>query len=878
MAMSVPHSFAQLLKSHRLRRRWTQQELSDFSGVGKNTISELERGIILTPHRDTIDLLAGALRLDDEARAAFENAARKDALIGGPGGAAATRALPRDIGSFIGRADELRIVKTSVETGEATGICVIGGMAGIGKTAFAIHVAHQVSGRFPDWQIFLPLRGHVSGQLPVTPEDALENLLLTIGVAASEIPSDLERRAALWRQQVADKELLLVLDDAVSSDQVRPLLPSSRRSLALITSRVRLTALDDVSAIELDALPPEESAKLIVRLVARPGLKSDDPAIGEIAERCGHLPLALAMMARGLHYRRSWTTADLAADLASAQDRLRYLTAENRSVATAFDLSYSDLTVPQRQLFRYLGLHPGADFDEHAIAALAGPPPADQVEIRASLFALCDHYLLTEPVRGRYRFHDLIRDHARALAADDPADERDAALDRLLGYYLDALAATAPLTAIRTPTRKHHSADDQRTSTPDLRTRATALAWLNAERLNLDTLARHAARRGRSDAAIALVTGLHGYLRTQGYWQQSLVLLQMALELAQGSDDLAEADVLTDLSDLRYLTGAYAEAGRNAARATELYRGLGASLGEANALDCLAVTRIALGNYPAAVDALERALNLYQAQGDFLGEANAYCDLASVQFVSGDYAAATASLARALALHHDVGNQNGEANALIQLAGVQYDTGQYSDAAAGLAQALALHRVLGTRNGEANALYYLGAVQVAQQDNAAAIASLEEALGIYRELGSRLGQAGSLAELGRAVGMQNGGVFHASATAYLDEAFSIYLDLKDRYGQAEVLNIRGEVARAAHAPAEALVWHTQALSIATDIAAPLAEALALEGIGHCQVLLGDITAGTVRLRVAHAIYRRIGAPGAERVQEALRAYGQVDES
>jgi hypothetical protein len=312
------------------------------------------------------------------------------------------------------------------------GIHAIGGMAGVGKTAFAVHAAHQLAPRFPDGQVFLPLHGHTPGQAPVTPEDALARLLQMCGITAGHIPQGLEARAALWRDHLASKQLLLLLDDAAGHEQVRPLLPGTAGSLVIITSRRRLTALEDARSVSLDTLTPDEAARLFIRLTGRTGLDPGDADVGQITALCGCLPLAIGMQARRLYHHPAWTVAALATDLATAHDRLALMQAENLSVAAAFEESYADLAEDEKQLFRRLGLHLGDDIGAHAAAALDG---TDLATARRHLEALYDHYLLTEPVLGRYRLHDLIREHARALAADDPGADRDRAVDRLLDYY-----------------------------------------------------------------------------------------------------------------------------------------------------------------------------------------------------------------------------------------------------------------------------------------------------------------------------------------------------------------------------------------------------------------------------------------------------------
>ena len=253
------------------------------------------------------------------------------------------------------------------------GIHAIDGMAGIGKTSFAVHAAHRLAGRFPDGQFFLPLHSHTAGHRPVDPADGLTSLLLAAGLAAAQIPPGLEARAARWRDHVAGRRILLVLDDAAGHEQVRPLLPGAAGSLVLVTSRRRLTALEDSAVISLDILAPGEAAALLTRLAARAGMDAADPAVGEVARLCGYLPLAIGLIAGQLKHHPARTVGQLAADLAAATDRMALLQAENLSVTAAFDLSYQDLTEGRQRLFRRLGLIPGPSF---RAGATHPPPPA----------------------------------------------------------------------------------------------------------------------------------------------------------------------------------------------------------------------------------------------------------------------------------------------------------------------------------------------------------------------------------------------------------------------------------------------------------------------------------------------------------------------
>jgi hypothetical protein len=330
-----------------------------------------------------------------------------------------------------------------------------------------------------------------------------------VGVAAAQLPTDLEARARLWRDWLAGRRLLLVLDDAAGSEQVQPLLPGSGECLVLVTSRRRLTALDDAQAVSLDVLSPDQAAGLIVRLAARPGLDPADPAIGQIARLCGYLPLALAMMARRLHHRPAWTPGDLAAELAAARSRVELMNAEDWSVAAAFSLSYQDLTAGQQRLFRRLGLHPGADFDAWVAAALDDCRPAEAVR---HLEALYDQHLITEPARARYRFHDLIRDYAAALAATDDPDQASAATGRLLSYY-EGTAARANARLARFPRPAPARPGGAPWAGPPLDSAADALAWLRLERPGLLALIGLAGERGLPGRVAGLTAGLSALLR-----------------------------------------------------------------------------------------------------------------------------------------------------------------------------------------------------------------------------------------------------------------------------------------------------------------------------------------------------------------------------
>ena len=774
-----------------------------------------------------------------------------------PGGAAAaTHTLPRDLASFTGRQHELQeLVEAAASAGGVVGIHAIGGMAGVGKTAFAVHAAHRLAPRFPAGQIFLPLHGHTPGQRPVDPGDALASLLLTAGVAAAQIPPGLEARMALWRDRVVGQHLLLVLDDAVGSDQVRPLLPGGSSSLVLVTSRRHLTALEDARSVSLDTLSPRDAAELLVRLAARPGLDPLDAAVAEITRLCGYLPLAVGMLARQLHHHPAWSAGRRAAELAAARDRLELMATENLSVAAAFDLSYADLKPDQQRLFRRLGLHPGADMDAYAAAALDG---TDLAAARRGLEALYDQYLLIEPAQGRYRMHDLIREHARALAErDDPDSDRDQATARLLDYYQHTAARADALITRQARPALVPADGTIPAAVPAMADQEQALAWVRAERASLLACLDHATGTGQHARVTALTADLAGLLRRDGPWADAIARHTAAMQAAQYlGDRLGQANALSDLGDVRRLTGDYPAAAQLLEQALSIYRDLGDRLGQAHALRDLGVVRWLTGDYPAAAQLLEQALSIYRDLGDRHGQAHALRDLGAVRRLTDDYPAAAQLLEQALSIYRDLGDRHGQAHALHYLGYVRRMTGDYPAAAQTQEQALSICRDLGDRLGEANALRRLGDVRRLTGDYPAAAQLLEQALSICRDLGDRHGLANALSNLGDVRRLT--GDYPAAAQTQ-EQALDIYRDLGDRGGEVEALNERGTLHRVSGDLAQAEGSHQQALELARAIASPWDEAQALAGLGRCALAGGHATQAEVLLRQALEIFQRIGA-------------------
>jgi tetratricopeptide (TPR) repeat protein/transcriptional regulator with XRE-family HTH domain len=854
-----PIRFADVLRELRAGAGLTQEELAEAAGLSSRAVSDLERGVVTAPHKDTVRLLAEALQLGGWARVEFEAAVPGRA---GAGGVAAVRTLPRDVASFTGRRRELQeLVDAAIgaaDSGRIVGIHAIGGMAGIGKTAFAVHAAHRLAGRFPGGQIFVPLHGHTPGRQPVGPADALASLLLTIGIPAAQIPADLEARTALWRDRLAGRQLLLILDDATGSEQVRPLLPGAGASLVLITSRRRLTALEEATTISLDTLPPEEAAGLLVRLAVRPGLSSADPGVREISRLCGYLPLAIGMLARQLHHHPAWSPAGRAAEMAAAVGRLELLATENMTVAAAFDLSYADLTSEQQRLFRRLGLHPGAEADGYAAAALEG---IELAVARRGLEALYDQYLLTEPAPGRYRMHDLVREHARALAGRlDRGDDRDQATARLLDYYQHAAARAAAQLARRArPAPAPAGAISA--VVPAVADREQALAWSRAERASLLACLDHVTAAGQHARIIALTAGLAGLLSVDGPWDQAITRHATAAQAAQHLGDRpGQAGALTDLGDARRLTADVLGAARDLEEALDIYRDLGDRAGQAGALTVRGSLRRLTGDYPAAAGDLEEALDISRDLADGPGQAGALLYLGDVRRATGDYPAAARDLEEALGIFRDLGDRLGQSDVLTVLGDVRRATGDYPGAARDLQEALSISRDLGDRRGQADALLFLGRAWLASGDYPGAARDLEEALDIFRDLGSRRGQVDALLFLGRARRMPGD---YPGAARDLEEALDISRQIGSRLGQADAITYLGDVRRATGDYPGAARDLEEALDIHRDIGSRRGQADALTVLGDVRRATGDYPGAARDLEEALDIHRDIGNRGGE---------------
>jgi tetratricopeptide (TPR) repeat protein len=733
-------------------------------------------------------------------------------------------------------------------------------MAGVGKTALAVHTAHELAAGFPDGQLFIDLHGYTEGFQPRTSADALDRLLRALGVPHQQIPGDVEERAALYRQRLAGTRTLIVLDNALDEAQIRPLLPGEAGCLVLVTSRRRLKGLDDAYALSLNVLPRPDALALLSTVSGRAGVPADGPVLAEIAESCGRLPLALRIAAALLRHRPAWSPDHLAELLRDQDRRISKLSDGERDLGAVFTLSYRSLTGTHQRLFRRLGLTPGPDTDAYAAAALAD---TDQHTAAFLLESLVDHNLLGQHTPDRYRMHDLIRLHAHALAHDD--SDHDATLARLLDYYQHTAALAEDLI---TPFPGPDLTGPVPACVPALPGRDAAWAWLRTERPNLLAALQYATGRDDAERVIALTAGLATLLHVDGPWTQAISLHTVAAACAERvGDHRGRIHALTRLGDARRATGDFAGAIRDLHEAWSLSRGLGDRRAQANALTRLGQIRGFTGDNAGAIRDLHEALDLFRNVGERRGQANALTMLGQIGGMSGDLPNAARALRAALELFRELGDRHGQANALARLGPVQRRTGDFPGALRDLYEALSLYRDLGDRHGQAVALACLADVRGLTGDRPGAVRLLRAALDLFRHLGELLGQANTLTMLGQ---LQGVGGDHAGAIRDLREALDLFARTGAHGNEVWAMNHYATVLAATGERPRALAMHRDALHLARQTQQPELEAGALEGIGECQLGDGDTETGTTHLKQALEIFQRLAmAPDADRVQTRL---------
>ncbi|MEU7524276.1 BTAD domain-containing putative transcriptional regulator [Saccharothrix sp. NPDC042600] len=681
--------------------------------------------------------------------------------------------LPADVVGFTGRAAELRALDGLVSASPA--VVVVTGTAGVGKTAVALRWAHRARDRFPDGQLFADLRGYAPGP-PTTPLTVLTRFLHALGVHADDVPADVDEAAALYRSLLADRRVLVVLDNARDPAQALPLLPGAGGSAVLVTSRTPLSGLVagvGARALALDVLAEAEAEDLLRRLLgpARTG------PVADLARLCARLPLALRIAAAYLHARPALPVERYVEQL-RGEDRLAALRApdEKRSaVRAAFDLSYQRLGGGARRVFRLLGAAPAVDFTVGSAAALAGVPEPEADRLLAELTAA---HLLDEHRPGRFRSHDLLRLYARRRAARE--DDTAVATDRLHAWYL---ATTDDAAAVLYPQMRRQTRGAVAASS--FAGPAGAAAWLDAERPNLLAAVTHSARHRPVAAAGLLADALRGYFWLRMNTVDWLAVAEAGLTIARATGDgRATIAALLSLADVHYRQGQTDDAERHSADALALAARIGYWEGQADARGNLGNLALEAGRLADAAKHHRAALALNRWVERVPKQANNLGNLGIVHWHRGELRVALGRFEEALALNRRLRSAHGRAVTLTNLGGVAHDLGDLDRAAEHLRAALDLQREVGDRGAEAEARAELAAVRADAGHYDEAFEQAHTARSLARATRDRHRETEALIALGAAHHLLG---HHADAVACYGQARDLAREITYRFGETKAL-------------------------------------------------------------------------------------------
>jgi DNA-binding SARP family transcriptional activator/tetratricopeptide (TPR) repeat protein len=783
------------------------------------------------PSPDVQDRYALILRRDPSLDAPAAGAAGSPAPVRPVGSISAVPAeLPADVAGFVGRDVELAWLDKVAGGGDAAVvISALSGAGGVGKTALAVRWGHRVADRFPDGQLYVNLRGYDPAE-PMSAADGLARLLGALGVPDSEIPVEVEERAARFRSGMAGRRMLVVLDNAATVEQVRPLLPGAAGCVVLVTSRdtlAGLVAVNGAQRLDLDLLPDADALALLRRLI---GVRVDvEPdAAAALAGLCDRLPLALRIAAELAAAQPVRPLADLVGELRDRRRRLNLLDAggdPHAAVSTVFSWSMQHLPPAAARAFRLLGLHPGAEFDAYAAAALTD---TDLTAARRALDDLARAHLIQPDGTDRYRMHDLLRAYAAERAAViDPDTDRHAAQTRLFDYYLAAAAAAMDLLFAAEIDRRPRIARPA-TPIPDLTARDTARTWLDTELANLVAVAAHTATEGWPTHTTRLSTILFRYFGA-GHFIAALAIHGHAHRAALGTGDL---------------------------------------IGQAEAVANLGAMSIHLAQHQRAAEYLREALRLFREGGYPVGAARVHYNLGTVEQRHGHYRAAAEHYEQALALHRGAGDVRGEASALNGLGIVVEHLGDGATAAEYHERAVALFAQIGDATGEAAALTNLGSDEAGIGRHDLAAGHLERAVVLFQQIDNRAGEAAALDSLGTLyVRLDQPG----RATEYYRRALAIFSDVGDRSGEVWARNGLGEAAHATGCDIEAVKQYTTAHALAVDTGERDQQARAYLGLGRVHRARGDRARARDHFAQALRIRTELGRPDADEVRADLAA-------
>jgi DNA-binding SARP family transcriptional activator/tetratricopeptide (TPR) repeat protein len=649
------------------------------------------------------------------------------------------RQLPAPTRLFSGREPEIAqldaLLTGADDAPAAVVVAALSGTAGVGKTALAVHWAHRVAGRFSDGQLYVNLRGFAPGA-HTEPADAIRGLLDALGVSPQRIPTGFDAQVALYRSMLADKQLLIVIDNARDADQVRPLLPGAPGCLVIVTSRNELTGLvvtEVAQPLRLNVLTHDEARQLLARRLGPERTAAEPDAVDDIIARCARLPLALAVVAARAAAHPDFPLGSVAAQLGQGLDAF----SAGDSVADVrmvLSWSYQALSTPAARLFQLLGLHLGPDIGAPAAASLAG---VSRAGVRVLLAELTSAHLLNEHAPDRYAFHDLLRAYAVEMAgADQTAAERRQAVQRIMDHYLHTThAASQVMDSYRGDLVTLRPAEAG--VTPEYVDNSDeAMAWFTAERPALLALVEQAARDGFETYSWKLAWTLAEYLQRRGYWREHLMIQKIAVSAADRvGDKSGQALARGGLGAGYTVSGRHAEAEPHLWHALKLYRELGNHVGEATTHRNLGSCYEQRGRYRDALSHAERALALFRTARYTSGEIRALNSVGWRHALLGNYEQAHSYCEQALPLYQKTGDRLGEAATWDSLGYIHHHLGEHEQALACYQRALDMFRDIGNRYMEANTLRHLGDTHTAYNAPDAAASAWRQALEILDQLG-----------------------------------------------------------------------------------------------------------------------------------------------
>jgi len=718
--------FADELERLLRKRGLSWRRLSDLIGYTPSWLSKIKHGA--PPSAELARKCDQVLEADGQLIA----------LAASTGGPVRLAQLPAAAATFVGRDAELYalsgILSYEGEPGTPQ-LVAIDGPPGAGKTALALRVAHSVADQYSDGQLYVDLRGYSPDGQPRVVDEVLEEFLTALGVQMEVIPAGLEARAKLYRSVLADRRVLVVLDNAADSQQLEPLLPGSAGCGVVVTSRKRLGGLTVTGdrRITLGPMAEEESTLLLRKVIGKERADAEPDAVRALASRCGHLPLALRIAAERVATHPHHAVSLLVEELATEEQRLEALaTDDSVAVKTVFSWSYRDLSADAARMFRLIGMHSGSHIRTGAAAALAGQP---LVRARRLLDRLTGVHLVEGLGNDRYRMHDLLRVYAAEQAADEESDEdRTVALRRMVDWYLrntyEANHALAP--------QRHDPVLEKSEFAVDVGEfdYGSALDWCEFEMTNIAAATRIAVQIGDNIAAWKLPAGSFNYLHLRKRWTAWVASHEVGVIGARRvGDRYGEAWVLNNLAVAYRELRRTDEAKDCFMQARALRIEIGDKVGQAWSLTGIGFIGFDQSRFDAAALHFGEALDIFREVGDRHGEGIALANVGDAYRCLSDYDRAVDALEQALMLFRDIEDRYGECYTLVKLGETYSELARQADALDCFQRALDTRRELGDRWGVGETLHKRGLVLIDSGQADLAKESLREAYSIFDELG-----------------------------------------------------------------------------------------------------------------------------------------------